>query len=233
MEDTKQKILVIDDEIKLLEAVKEYLKMEGFDVFTSYNGEEALKLFRIISPDFVVLDLMLPDISGEDICKKIRETSDVPILMLTAKIEENDRINGLLLGADDYMTKPFSIRELTLRIKTILRRTTKKSEADYTILKSGNIEIDTVKHLVKKAGFEVNLTPNEYKILLTLAENPGRAFSREQLLNSALGYDFIGFDRTVDAHIKNIRQKIEDDVKNPKYIITIFGIGYKFQGELL
>ena len=226
-----KKILIIDDEISLLEALKDYLKVEGFDVYTSYNGEEGLKLFNIIQPDFVILDLMLPDITGEDICAEIRKKSDVPILMLTAKVEEEDKIYGLTLGADDYMTKPFSSRELAIRIKTILRRTEGRKKVDVKSFNNGDLEIDQLQFIVKKRGEELILTPTEFKILNLLVDNPNRVFSREQLINSALGFEYIGYERTIDTHIKNLRQKIEDDPKNPKYIITLYGIGYKFVGE--
>ncbi|MGI6451525.1 MAG: response regulator transcription factor [Desulfitobacteriia bacterium] len=228
------KILVIDDEVRLLEVIKEYLLKEGFEVFTSINGEEALRLFPLLRPDFIILDLMLPDLSGEEICKQIRRESDVPILMLTAKSGEEDRIKGLALGADDYLVKPFSPRELVMRVKAILRRTAGQTKTNNLLtFNNGELEINIDEHTVSKWGKELRLTPNEFSILLVMAQNPNKTYSRAQLINAALGYAFAGYERTIDAHIKNIRQKIEDNLKEPRYIITVYGIGYKFQGDKL
>ncbi|MDK2809464.1 MAG: hypothetical protein PWR27_173 [Petroclostridium sp.] len=228
----KEKILLVDDEVKLLEVVKDYLIVEGYDVYTAERGKQAIELFHKLKPDFIVLDLMLPDLSGEEICKQIRMESDVPILMLTAKSGEEDKVHGLYIGADDYLTKPFSPRELIGRVRAILRRTKgNMMVTDILSFNNGDLEIDIPKHVVKKSGQVVNLTPNEYNILLSLAQNPQRTFSRNQLINVALGYDFEGYDRTIDTHIKNIRQKIEDDIKEPKYIVTVYGVGYKFVGN--
>lgn len=227
-----EKILVVDDEIKLLDVIKEYLSKEGYDVFLSFNGQEALNLFSAIDPDLIVLDLMLPDLSGEEICQKIREKSEVPILILSAKSSEQERINGLALGADDYLTKPFSPKELVMRVKAILRRVKgNKKESTVFSFNNGDLKVNVDQHVVTKKNQEVRLTPNEYNIFLALLQNPGRVFSRTQLINIALGYDFVGYERTIDTHIKNIRQKIEDDYKAPRYIITVFGVGYKFQGD--
>lgn len=227
-----EKILLVDDEINLLQVVKDYLAHESYEVYTADRGNKAIKLFNEIQPDFVILDLMLPDISGEEICKLIRKESDVPILMLTAKSSEDDKVVGLYIGADDYLTKPFSPRELVGRVRAILRRTKGNSAiSDILEFNGDDLCIDIPKHIVKKAGEIVNLTPNEYKILLTLAQNPHKVFTRSQLVNLALGYDFEGYERTIDTHIKNLRQKIEDDAKDPKYIVTVYGIGYKFEGE--
>lgn len=228
------KIFIIDDEIRLLEVIKDYLQKEGYEVFTSVNGEEALRLFTVLKPDFIILDLMLPDVSGEEICRRIRKESNVPILMLTAKTGEEDRIQGLSLGADDYLVKPFSPRELVMRVKAILRRTAGNIKtANLLSFNAGDLEINIDEHTVRKKGDEIRLTPNEFSILLVMAQNPNRTYSRAQLINSAMGYDFAGYERTIDAHIKNIRQKIEDNLKEPRYIITVYGIGYKFQGDLL
>jgi DNA-binding response OmpR family regulator len=228
----KEKILIIDDEINLLQVLKDYLVLEGFTVHTAERGGKAMELFHELQPDFIILDLMLPDISGEELCKLIRKESDVPILMLTAKSSENDKVMGLYIGADDYLTKPFSTRELVGRVKAILRRT-KGNLAIPEILEfnRGDLSIDIPGHIAKKSGEIINLTPNEFKILLTLAQNPKRVFTRSQLVSVALGYDYDGYDRTIDTHIKNLRQKIEDDIKLPRYIITVYGIGYKFEGE--
>lgn len=225
----KEKILVVDDEINLLRVVKDYLLIEGYQVYTADNGNKAMKLFYDIDPDFVILDLMLPDISGEEICRRIRRESDTPIMMLTAKSSEDEKVEGLYIGADDYMTKPFSPRELVGRVRAILRRTKGSGViSDLLEFNEGDLTIDIPKHRVMKAGKAINLTPNEFKILLTLAQNPKRVFTRGQLTELAFGYDFEGYDRTVDTHIKNIRQKIEDNLKEPGYIITVYGVGYKF-----
>lgn len=224
-----KKILVIDDEQKIVEVVKSYLEHSGFEVHTAYNGKDALDMFYSVVPDLMVLDLMLPDISGEEICRKVRLESRVPIIMLTAKAEEEDMLKGLNIGADDYVTKPFSPRLLTARVMAVMRRT----EDDPAIyinlisLNNGEIIIDDTKHEVRKEETIINLTPNEYRILLTMARYPNKTFTREEIINMALGHDFEGFDRTVDTHIKNIRQKIEKDPKDPKYLLTVHGIGYR------
>ncbi len=227
-----EKILVIDDEVNLLNVIKDYLLRESYEVFTATRGKKALELFHEIEPDFIILDLMLPDISGEEICKRIRKESDVPILMLTAKSSEDDKVTGLYIGADDYLTKPFSPRELVGRVRAILRRTKGIELTDVLEFNDKDIYIDIPKRIVKKSGQSISLTPNEFKILLALAQNPHKVFSRSHLVSLAFGYDFEGYDRTVDTHIKNLRQKIEDNVKEPKYIVTVYGVGYKFEGEL-
>lgn len=227
-----EKILIVDDEINLLKVVKDYLLIECYEVYTAERGNKAMELFHDINPDFIILDLMLPDMSGEEICKEIRKESNVPILMLTAKSDEEDKVYGLTIGADDYLTKPFSPRELIGRVRAILRRTKGNlSLTDVLEYNSKDLIIDISKHVVKKGGEDVSLTPNEFKVLSVLAQNPHKVFSRNQLVSLAFGYDFEGYDRTVDTHIKNIRQKIEDNVKESKYIITVYGIGYKFEGE--
>lgn len=231
MNDVKT-ILVVDDEPKIVEVVEAYLKKEGFGVLTAMDGEKALSLFKNEVVHLIVLDLMLPKISGEEVCNKIRATSDIPIIMLTAKSEEDDKIEGLAIGADDYLTKPFSARELVGRVRALIRRTYRDSNplADYLIFNDGDLEVDIKRMKVKKCGQYINLTANEFKILLALLVSPGQVFSREQLVQKAFGIDYEGFDRTVDSHIKNIRQKIEDNHKEPKYIITVYGMGYKFLG---
>ena len=230
----EEKILVIDDEHGLLEVVEAYLKKDGYEVFTADNGKEGLSLYKNIAPDFIILDLMLPDLSGEKICEIIREESDVPILMLTAKSMEDDKISGLALGADDYLTKPFSPRELVMRVKAILRRTYKKTNINNDNIISFNnkdIIIDKEEHIVNKAGEVLNITPNEYEILLLFVRNPNKVFTRSQIIDAALGYEFVGYDRTIDAHIKNLRKKLEDDIKKPGYLLTVYGVGYKFKGK--
>lgn len=229
MKDIKR-ILVVDDEPKIVEVVEAYLKREGFDVLTAMDGEKALKIFKDEIIHLVVLDLMLPKISGEEVCKRIRATSDVPIIMLTAKSEEDNKIEGLAIGADDYLTKPFSAGELVGRIKALIRRAYRDSNplAEHMIFNNGDLEVDINKMKVKKGGKYINFTTNEFKILVALLTNPGRVFSREELVEKAFGLDYEGFDRTIDTHMKNIRQKIEDDHKEPKYILTVYGMGYKF-----
>lgn len=222
----------MDDEKKILDIVEAYLKKEGFNVFTAMDGEMGLKIFKDNIIHLVVLDLMLPKLSGEEVCERIRAISDIPIIMLTAKTDVEDRIQGLSIGADDYLTKPFSARELVSRVNALLRRSYRGESplADHITLNGRDLEIDIKKFEVKKKGELVNLTPNEFKILKVLLTNPGQVFTREQLLQNAFGMDFEGFDRTIDTHIKNIRQKIEDNPKKPTYINSIYGVGYKFGG---
>ncbi|EGD51006.1 two component transcriptional regulator, winged helix family [Thermoanaerobacter ethanolicus JW 200] len=224
-----KKIFVVDDEIKILEVVKSYLEHEGFSVITETNGNNVLNTLKKEKPDLVILDLMLPGISGEELCKRIRQFSNVPILMLTAKVQESDKINGFSIGADDYLTKPFSPRELVMRVKAILRRTSDDVPlAEVMSFNNDDLVVDFKAHTVKKKGVVVNLTPNEFKILKFLIRNPNRVFTREELIEKVMGFDYEGYDRTIDAHIKNLRQKIEDDTKNPVYIKTVYGVGYKF-----
>lgn len=228
----KIRILVVDDEQKVLNVIEAYLIKEGFEVLTLLDGEDALNIFKNESIHLIILDLMLPKISGEEVCNKIRATSSVPIIMLTAKTQEDNKIDGLAIGADDYVTKPFSNRELVSRVKAILRRTYRDNNplAELLIINNGDLEINIKKMEVKKQGLPITLTSNEFKILIALLTNPGQVFSRDQLVNKAFGTDYDGFDRTVDTHIKNIRYKIEDNPKNPRYIISIYGMGYKFRG---
>lgn len=226
-------ILVVDDEVKITEVVKSYLENDGYTVICAFNGVQALKLFDTCAPSLVILDLMLPDMSGEDICRIIRQKSRVPIIMLTAKVEEENIVGGLALGADDYITKPFSPRQLMARIEAVLRRAAAEptpSSGDFSY-SDGKLVIDAVRREVKKHGVPVLLTPNEFNILMTMAKYPTRAFSRDELIAFALGDEFNGFDRVIDTHIKNIRQKLGDDSKTPDYIITVHGTGYKFGRE--
>lgn len=234
MIDFAKRILVVDDEQKIVEVVKSYLEHSGYEVYTAYNGKQALELFEKVGPALIVLDLMLPDISGEEVCKIIRKQSRIPIIMLTAKVEEEDILKGLDIGADDYVIKPFSPKQLVARVVAVLRRTVEDpvSLSNSISFNNGEIVINNIKHEVKKNGNVVNLTPNEYRILLTMVKYPNKTFTREELISMALGDDFEGFDRTVDTHIKNIRQKIEDDPKEPKYLLTVHGIGYRLGGEV-
>ncbi len=227
----KKKILVVDDEKNIVEVVASYLAKEGYEVSTAYTGQEAMDLFYDEVPDLIVLDLMMPGIDGWQVCKKIRETYRVPIIMLTARSHVDDRVEGLEIGADDYVLKPFSPRELVARVRTVLRRTQEANKAaDVLSFNDGRLRIDTVRHMVFKEGLPLELTQVEFKLLETLAGNPGRVFSREQLIDMVLGFDYQGYDRTIDTHIKNIRHKIEDDKSRPSYIKTVYGVGYKFGG---
>lgn len=223
-------ILVVDDEENIVNVVKAYLEKEGYSVLSSYSGQGALNIIENEVVDFVVLDLMLPDLPGEEVCKKIRTKSQVPILMLTAKVEESDRIHGLDIGADDYMLKPFSPKELVARVRAILRRTeTDRIPTEIIELNNGDLTINLNNMEVKKQGKLVDLTATEFKLLNLLVQNIGVVFSRDTLIEKVLGYDYEGYDRTIDTHIKNIRQKIEG--KGVKYIVTVYGAGYKFVEE--
>ncbi|MCM0647281.1 response regulator transcription factor [Clostridium swellfunianum] len=224
------KILVVDDEKNIVDVVKAYLEKESYEVITAMDGEAALSIFNEEDIHLIVLDLMLPKITGEEVCTKIRATSSVPIIMLTAKADENERIEGISMGADDYLTKPFSARELVVRVRALLRRSYRDASpmADILIFNNGDLEVDIKKMIVKKQGKAVSLTTNEFKVLTILLTNPGQVFSRDQLVEKAFGMDYEGFDRTVDTYIKNIRHKIEDNPKEATYITTIYGMGYKF-----
>lgn len=228
----KYKILIVEDEEKIFNVIDAYLQREGYKVLKSASGLEGLEIFKSESPHLVILDLMLPGLSGEEICKNIRSSSDVPVIMLTAKTAEASKIEGFSLGADDYVTKPFSPRELVQRVRAILRRSYRDRGplSDVLFFGDDELKIDIRRNEVLKNGEIANLTPNEYKILLILASNPGQIFSRERLVERAFGIDYYGFDRTIDTHIKNIRHKIEDNPKAPKYILTVYGVGYKFGG---
>ena len=224
-----KKIVVIDDEPSVQEVVRGYLEKDGYLVYVAGDGREGLALAERTKPGLIVLDLMLPDVSGEEICREIRSRSDVPILMLTAKASEDERVGGLALGADDYLTKPFSPRELVARVRAVLRRTQGVEAPLVEVLSfdDGELEIDTVQHEVRRDGGTVELTPNEYRLLVTLARYPGRVYSRFELINHVQGYDFEGYERTIDAHVKNLRKKIEPDPRHPRYVETVFGIGYR------
>lgn len=230
MNEVKKKVLIVDDEPKIVEAVVAYLEKSGYNPFVSYDGEKALTLFNNVNPDLVVLDLMLPKISGEEICKIIRRNSRVPIIMLTAKISEEEKINGLNIGADDYVTKPFSPRELMARINSLLRRTDEGISPLFHTMSWNNddLQIDLNSYTVRKSGVLVNLTPIEFKLLCSLIKYPKKTFTREELIDTVLGTDYDGFERTIDSHIKNLRSKIEEDTTNPRYILTVRGVGYKF-----
>jgi two-component system, OmpR family, response regulator ResD len=226
-------VLIVDDEEKIRDIVVAYLKNEGYETLEAQTGSEALDFIQRTSVDLVVLDLMLPDFSGEEVCRKIRQLSSVPILMLTAKVSVEDRVKGLSLGADDYVVKPFSARELVARVKALLRRSNEFDLlADRIAFDDGKLVIDTLMHKVYKNGDLVNLTPVEYKLLSVLARHPQRSFTRNELIEKVFGYDYEGDVRTIDQHIKNLRQKIEPDPKNPKYVETVYGTGYRFTGGI-
>jgi DNA-binding response OmpR family regulator len=227
-------IIVVEDDRKMARMVKAYLEGAGFRVVHFEKGKEALAAALKEMPLLVILDLKLPDISGEEVCQELKEIGDFPIIMLTSKSLEEERITGFALGADDYVVKPFSPRELVYRVKSVLKRAQKKesSEASALSFNKGLLTIDGQTYQVTKQGLAVKLTPTEIKILFTLASTPEKVFTREALVESALGYQFEGYERSIDAHIKHIRQKIGDDPKNPTFILTIYGVGYKFTGKL-
>jgi DNA-binding response OmpR family regulator len=220
-----KRVLVVDDDVKTVELVKLYLNRDGYRVLTAYDGTEALRLAREGHPDLIVLDLMLPGIDGLEICRTLRGESDVPIIMLTARTTEGDRLTGLDLGADDYVPKPFSPKELAARVRAVLRRLPGERGPDE--IKYGELTVNFLRHEASLAGRPLNLTTVEFKLLGVLAKEPGRVFSRAQLIEKALGYAFEGFDRTIDVHILNLRRKLEPDPSHPKYLKTVYGAGYK------
>ena len=231
--DKSKKILIIEDEFKIIDVVKSLLESKGFKVFFAENAREALIVFDRENISLILLDLMLPDMSGEELCREIRRKSRVPIIMLTAKIEEEDMLHGLGIGADDYITKPFSLKALYARIEAVLRRSQDYLKPLFEVgsWNTSDLIIDFRNHIVKKRGVEVSLTPNEFNILVTLTKYPGKVFTRNELITLALDDEFDGYDRVIDSHIKNLRQKIEDNPKEPVYVRTIHGVGYKFGGE--
>jgi DNA-binding response OmpR family regulator len=220
-------VLLVEDERKLRELVRSYLERAGFAVLSTESGAEALTLAATASPDLVVLDLGLPDVPGETVARELRAAGSMPILMLTAKTSEEDRIAGLELGADDYVTKPFSPRELVLRVQAILRRGIPATGAGTAGYGEGTLVIDEPRRLVTVRGTEVELTPTEWGILVALATVPGRVYSRLELINRVRGYEFEGYERTVDSHVKNLRRKIEHDPASPQIIQTVLGGGYR------
>jgi two-component system alkaline phosphatase synthesis response regulator PhoP len=221
-----QRILIVDDERKLVHGLVGYFRQAGFETLTAYDGRTALDSARRDHPDLIVLDLMLPLIDGIDVCRQIRSTSDVPIMMLTARVEESDMLIGLELGADDYITKPFSPREVVARARVVLRRAS-GAMAPAMVLRCGEVLLDADRRSVQVGGRAVELTPTEFDLLLVLMRNAGRPLSRSQLLDASQGDEYAGYERTIDAHIKNLRRKIEADPAAPRYILTVFGVGYK------
>ncbi len=226
-------ILLIEDDRKIARVAKVYLEGAGFRVLHAADGASALSLAEKEMPLAVILDLMLPDMPGESVCQSLKELGDFPIIMLTAKSSEEERVAGFALGADDYVVKPFSPRELVYRIKAILKRARKEDlEAMRPLsFEDGRIVMDGRSYRTVKDKADVDLTPTEFKILHVLASSPGRVFGRDELVEKALGYQFEGYERTVDAHIKNIRRKLEDDPKSPSFILTIYGVGYRFSAR--
>jgi len=226
-----KRVLVVDDDVKTVELVKLYLNRDGYKVFTVHDGVEALRLARESHPDLIVLDLMLPGIDGLEVCRTLRNESDVPIIMLTARTTDRDKLTGLDLGADDYMAKPFSPRELAARVRAVLRRlpgeTRQHGPAE---IAHGELKVSFLTREAHLAGRSLNLTPTEFKLLGILIKEPGRVFSRADLIEKALGYDFEGFDRTIDVHILNLRRKLESGSSHRRYIETVYGAGYKFLG---
>ena len=220
-----KKVLVVDDDAKTVELVKLYLNRDGYRVLTAYDGNEALQLARENQPDLIVLDLMLPGINGLEICRILRAESDVPIIMLTALTTDKDRLTGLDLGADDYVTKPFSPRELAARVRAVLRRL--PGERGPEKIEHGALTVNFLKHEAFLEEKPLNLTPIEFKVLGAFVKEPGRVFSRAQIIEKALGHDFDGFDRTIDVHILKLRRKLEPDPHHPRYIKTVYGAGYK------
>jgi len=229
MTNATRRILVVEDEKSIRDAVTAYLEKEGYWVTPAADGLSALESFDKHKYDLVVLDLMLPKMSGEQVCAEIRDTSDVPIIMLTAKGEEEDRIAGLEIGADDYLVKPFSPRELVARVRALLRRANVGDEPQRDRLEYGDLEIDVAAHKAFITGEELDLTASEFKLLTTLARYPGRVYSRMELVEKVLGYDFEGYERTIDSHVKNLRAKLHDDPKEPTFIYTVHGVGYRFE----
>jgi two-component system alkaline phosphatase synthesis response regulator PhoP len=225
----KKTILVVDDEPKIVKVVSDYLERAGYRVVTAGDGQMALTIARHERPSLVILDLMLPAIDGLDVCQRLRQeplTADVPIIMLTARVDETERVVGLELGADDYVTKPFSPRELLARVRAVLRRT-EGERSPSALLRVGDLTIDPARRSVLVGERPVELTPTEFDLLAVLARHPGQPFTREQLLDLVYDVAYAGYDRTIDAHIKNLRRKLEADSRNPRYILTVHGVGYK------
>jgi two-component system OmpR family response regulator len=229
----KYKILVVEDDKNLLETLKYNLTKEGYNVMTAVDGVNALNIANEKNPDLVILDLMLPGMNGLEVCRILRKKMTVPILMLTAKSEEIDKVVGLEIGADDFMTKPFSMRELQARIRAMLRRfiwATSEIAGEVKVIKTGEIEVNTARHQAFLKGEELILTPKEFELLAFLMINKGLVFSREKLLEKVWGYDYAGDTRTVDVHIRWLRQKLENDPAKPKFLVTVRGTGYKLEG---
>jgi DNA-binding response OmpR family regulator len=226
-------VLVVEDDKKIARVVELYLEQAGYRVVKATSGREALDAAAKEMPLLVILDLMLPDIGGEQVIQELKALGDIPVIMLTSRSSEEDRVAGFSLGADDYVVKPFSPRELVFRAKAVLKRTSRDdlTDAEAVSFEQGTLVLDGHRYEVKRKGRPVNLTPTEFKVLFTLASHPDRIISRGELIQQALGYQFEGYERSIDAHVKNIRQKIQDDPKKPSFILTVYGVGYKFIGK--
>jgi DNA-binding response OmpR family regulator len=227
----KATILIVEDEEKIVSVIEAYLNREGYQTLSAYDGKTAVSLFEANRPDAVVLDRMLPVLDGDEVLKTIRQLSDVPVLMLTAKGSENDVVEGLNLGADGYVVKPFRPRELVARLDALLRRFGPKEAGEAITINDGDLKVDVTAHQVWRGGREIPLTPNEYKLLMALMKQPAKVFTREELILCAFGFSYEGFERTIDSHIKNLRAKLEDKAEEPLYIRTVRGVGYKFGGK--
>ncbi|MGQ9674165.1 MAG: response regulator [Chloroflexota bacterium] len=222
-----ERILVVDDEERIVKIVSAYLEREGYQVLAAYEGLTALETARREQPTLIILDLMLPGLSGLDVCRILRQESKVPIIMLTARDDDVDKIVGLELGADDYVTKPFNPKELVARVRAVLRRVT-DSAPPSTVIVAGDLLIDPVRREVRRGGQAIPLTKTEFGLLHTLASSPGRVYTRLQLLEKVQGQAFEGYERAIDSHIKNLRQKVEPNPREPRYVLTVFGVGYRF-----
>jgi DNA-binding response OmpR family regulator len=222
-----KKILVVDDKKEIRTLLKQYLSLEGFEIDTASDGQEALFIARQEKPDLIILDLMMPNMGGYDFMRIYNREANTPIIVLTAKLEENDKVLGLELGADDYVTKPFSMRELTARVRAVLRRMENQGIKE-NVLRAGNVTVDQSGRMVLVDGKPVDLTPTEFNLLATLIAAPGRTFSRLELLDRLQGTAYEGYERTIDVHIRNLRTKIEPDPSNPQFIQTVYGVGYRF-----
>jgi len=220
-------ILVVDDEPRIAEIARDYLARAGYTVTTAGNGADALAIARTGHPDLIVLDLGLPHVDGLDVTRALRKHSNVPIIMLTARVDESDKLVGLELGADDYMTKPFSPRELVARVRAVFRRTDAASDRA-EVIRAGEVTLDRPRMQAEVAGRRLDLTPTEFELLATLAGQPGRIFTRAQLLDVIGGLEADSFERAIDAHVKNLRRKLEPDPRTPRYVLTVYGVGYKF-----
>ena len=229
------RILIIDDERSVHDVARAYLEAERYEVVSAIGGRDGLALAQALQPDVVILDLMLPDVSGEEVCAALHRQSGVAIVMLTAKSTEDDRIRGLDLGADDYLSKPFSPRELVARVRALLRRTAARDASAEPALTfdAGRLCVDPDRHQALVVGNPVELTPSEFKLLLALARSPGRVFSRFELINRVQGHDYDGYERTIDAHVKNLRRKIEPDPGRPRYVQTVHGVGYRLAASVI
>lgn len=228
----KAKILIVEDEEKIANVIEAYLHHAGFDTLSAGDGKTGLCAFEKERPDAVLLDRMLPELSGDEVLKAIRQISDVPVLMLTAKGGENDVVEGLALGADGYVIKPFRPRELVARLEALLRRFGTSEASAVLTYSDGDLRIDTARHQVYRSEREITLTPNEYKLLSAFLRQPAKVFTREELILCAFGFSYEGYERTIDSHIKNLRAKLEDKTDEPMYILTVRGVGYRFGGKM-